>query len=99
MDGSLGNAVLKVGIYPTKGELLPCVMAFLLEGVVMEASVVAMVAQDFDSVFCRILFEGKLGSKCFVRLVVKLEVDKLEAAEVVDKDGSALVVLLGEFAF
>ncbi len=49
--------------------------------------------------FCSVLFEGKLGSKCFVGLVVELEVDKLEAAEVVDKDGGAFVVLLGEFAF
>ncbi len=47
--------------------------------------------------FFRILFEGKLGSECFVGLVVKLEVDKLEAAKVVVKDGGAFVALLGEF--
>ncbi len=99
LDGLLGNAILKVGIYSTKGELLPCVMACLSEGVVMEASVVAVVVQDFDSVFCRVLFEGKLGGKCFVGFVVELEVDKMEAAEVVDGDGGALISLLGEFAF
>ncbi len=49
--------------------------------------------------FCSILFKGKLGRKCFVRLVIKLEVDKLEAAEVVGKNGGAFVALLGEFAF
>ncbi len=49
--------------------------------------------------FCCILFKGKLGGKCFFGLVVKLEVDKLEGAEVVDKDGGAFVSLLGEFAF
>ncbi len=65
----------------------------------MEASVVAMVVKDLDSVFCCILFEGKLGGKCFVGLVVKLEVDKMEVAIVVDKDGGALIALLGEFAF
>ncbi len=65
----------------------------------MEATIVTVVVQDFESVFCRILFEGKLGSKCFVGLVVELEVNKLEAAEVVDKDVGAFVVLLGEFAF
>ncbi len=43
LDGSLRDAVLEVGIYPTEGELLPCFVACLLEGVVMEASVVAMV--------------------------------------------------------
>jgi hypothetical protein len=42
-DGLLGNAILEVGIYPTEGELLPCFMACLLEGIVMEASIVAMV--------------------------------------------------------
>ncbi len=49
--------------------------------------------------FCNVLFEGKLGGKCFAALVVELEVDKLEAAEVVDEDGGAFVALLGEFAF
>jgi hypothetical protein len=44
------------------------------------------------------LLEGKLGSKSFVELVVELEVDKSKAAEVVDKDGGALVALLGKFA-
>jgi hypothetical protein len=42
-DGSLGNVILEVGIYPTEGELLPCFIACLLEGIVMEPSVVAMV--------------------------------------------------------
>jgi hypothetical protein len=43
LDGLLGNAVLEVGIYPTEGELLPCIVACLLEGFVVEASVVTMV--------------------------------------------------------
>ncbi len=43
LDGSLGNAVLEVGIYPTEGELLPCLMACLLEGVVVKASIVTMI--------------------------------------------------------
>jgi hypothetical protein len=42
-DGSLGDAILEVGIYPTEGELLPCFVACLSEGIVMEASIVAMV--------------------------------------------------------
>ncbi len=98
-DGSLSDTILKVGIDSTEGELLPCVMACLLEGVVVEASVVAVIMQDLDSVFCSVLLEGELGGKCFVGLVVDLEVDKLEVAEVVDKDGGTLVVLLGKFAF
>ncbi len=49
--------------------------------------------------FCSALFEGKLGSKCFFGLVVELDIDKSEAAEVVNEDGGAFVALLGEFAF
>jgi hypothetical protein len=43
LDGFLGNAILEVGIYPTEGELLPCFVACLLEGIVVKASIVAMV--------------------------------------------------------
>ncbi len=88
-DGSLGNAILKVGIDPTEGELLLFVM---------EASVFAVIMEDLDSMIYSILFKGKLSSECFVRLVIELEVDNAEAAEVVDKDGGALIVLLGKFA-
>jgi hypothetical protein len=98
-DGLLGDAILKVGFDPTEGELLPWVMACLLEGIVMEASVLAVIMEDLDSMFCSALLEGKLGGKCFVGLVVKLEVDKTEAAIVVDEDGGALISVFGKFAF
>ncbi len=98
-DGLLGNAVLKVGIDPTEAELLPCVVACLLERVVVETSIVTVIMDDPDYMFCSILLKGKFGGKCFVGLVVKLEVDKLEAAIVIDKDSGALIVLLGNFAF
>ncbi len=42
-DGLFGNAILEMGIYPTEGELLPCFMACLLEGVVVKVSIVAMI--------------------------------------------------------
>ncbi len=42
-DGSFGGAVLEVGINPTEGELLPCFMACLLEGIVVKSSVVEMI--------------------------------------------------------
>ncbi len=79
--------------------MFPCVMECLLEGIVMEASIVAMVVQDLNSVFCHVLFKGKLGNEHFSLSIVELEVDKSEAAKVVDQDGSTLVALLGEFAF
>ncbi len=99
-DGLLGDAILKVGIDPTEGELLPCVMACLLEGIVMEASIVAVIMENLVSIFCSVLLEGELGGECFAGLVVKLEVDKTDAAEVVEEnDGAALIALLGKFAF
>jgi hypothetical protein len=65
----------------------------------MEAFVVTVIMQDLDSVLCSVLLKSKLSSKCFVRLVVELDVDKSEAAEVDDKDGGALILFLGKFAF
>ncbi len=44
-DGSLGNAILDVRIHATKGKLLSCIMTCLLEGVVMELPVVAVVVE------------------------------------------------------
>jgi hypothetical protein len=64
----------------------------------MEASVFAAIMEDLDSMICSVLFKGKLSSKCLIGLVIELKVDKAEAAEVVDKDGGALIVLLGKFA-
>ncbi len=63
----------------------------------MEASIVTVIMENLDSMFCSVLFE--VGGECFVGLVIKLEVDELEAAEVVDNDGGKLVALLDKFAF
>ncbi len=98
MDDLLGDAILKVGIDSTEGELLPCIVACLSECVVVETSVVAVVMEDLDSMLCSILLESKLGGESFVGLVIELEVDKSKVAEVVDKDSGTLVVLLGKFA-
>jgi hypothetical protein len=43
LDGLLGNAILKVCIYPSEGELLSCFVACLLEGLVVEAFIVAVI--------------------------------------------------------
>ncbi len=89
---------MKVGIDPTEGELLPYVVACLSEGIVVKTSIVAVVMEDLDSMLCSVLLKGKLGGKIFVGLVIKLEVDESKVAEVVNKDGGALVALLGKFA-
>ncbi len=66
LDGSLGHAILEVGVNPTEGKLLPCIVTCLSESVVMKASVVAVIMQDSGTVFCQLLFKSKLGSKCFI---------------------------------
>ena len=55
-DRALGDAILEVGIHAAEGELLSCVVAGLLEGVVVEAPVVTVVVEYLHAV---------LGSKCF----------------------------------
>ena len=64
-DRALGNAILEVGVHPTKGEFLPCIVAYFLESVVVKLPVVAVVVHDFDSVLGHIQFERELGSKRF----------------------------------
>ncbi len=98
-DGLLREAILEVRIYATKGELLSCVMTCLLEGVLVKFLLVAVVVEDFHSVFSRVLLKGKLGNKCLCPQIVDLKVNKAEMAEMVDKHGDALAVLLGEFPF
>ncbi len=60
----LGDVILEVGVYLTKGELLPCVVACLSGGVIVKSTVVAMIVHDLDSVLGRVLFKGELGFKC-----------------------------------
>jgi hypothetical protein len=70
-DGFYCNAILEVGVDPTKGEPLPLGAAAVFEGSVHKLSVVAVVVEDADAVllskvlecffgFHR-LFGGKLG--------------------------------------
>ncbi len=65
LDGSLGNAILEVGIYVTKGGLLSCIVACLSECVVVKLPVVTVVVEDLHSMFSHVSLEGKLGGKCF----------------------------------
>ena len=98
-DGVLGDAVLKMGIHATEGELLSRVVAGLLEGVVVEAPIVAVVVEDLHAMLGCECLEGMFGSESFRGSIVDLEVDNAQAAEVVDEDGGARVAPLGEFAF
>ena len=60
-DGALGNAILEVGIHATEGELLSRVVAGLLEGVVLEAPVVAVVVEDLHAVLSGECLKGAFG--------------------------------------
>ncbi len=60
-DGALGDAILEVGIDAAEGELLSCFMAGLLEGIVMEAPVVAVVVLDPHTMLGSKGLEGAFG--------------------------------------
>ncbi len=70
-DGLLRDAVLEVHVHAAKGELLSRVMTCLSEGIVVESPVVAVVVEDFHSLFGRVLLKGKLGSKYICQQIVK----------------------------
>ncbi len=99
VDGALGNAILEVGIDAAEGKLLSRVVAGLLEGIVEESSVVAVVVLDLHTVSGGEGLEGAFGCYGLFRSIVDLEVDKAQAAVVVDKDCGAPVALLGKFPF
>jgi hypothetical protein len=62
-------------------------------------AVVAVVVEDFHSMFDCVLLKGKLGGKCLCQQIIKLKVNKVKTAEMVDKHSDALVALLGELPF
>jgi hypothetical protein len=60
-DRALGDAILEVGIDAAEGELLSCIVAGLLEGVVVEAPIVAVVVLDPHAVLGSEGLEGAFG--------------------------------------
>ena len=50
-DGVLGDAILKVGVHATEGELMVCIVACLFEGVVGKSTNVTVVVVDSDTMF------------------------------------------------
>ena len=61
VDGALGDAILEVGIDAAEGELLSGVLADLLEGVVIESPVVAVVMLDSHAVLGGEGLDGAFG--------------------------------------
>ena len=69
-DGALGNAIMEMGIHTAEGGLLSCVVAGLLEGVVMEAPVVAVVVEDRHAVLGGECLEGAIGSESYADVLL-----------------------------
>ena len=61
-DGSLGDAILEVPIYPAKGELLALGLACLTKEAVGESPVVTMVVGDTNDMLNGKAFERSLGN-------------------------------------
>ncbi len=65
VDGALGDAILKMSIYTTEGELLVRAMARLLERIVGESTVVAVIMLNFYAVLGGKGVKGVFGSDGF----------------------------------
>ncbi len=95
-DGFLCDAILGMGIDPTKGKTLSLGAAAVLEGIVSELSIVTMVVEDADTVLLGKVFERTLGFHCFFRGELGHEMDVLQLGVVGDKDSGRSVAFLGE---
>ncbi len=65
VDGALGDAILEVSMYATEGELLACVVVHLLERIVGESTVVAVIMLNFYAVLGGKGLEGTFGGNGF----------------------------------
>ncbi len=64
-DGAIGNAILEVSVYTTEGELLARIMARLLERIVGESIIVAVIMLNFYAVLGGEGLEGAFGGNGF----------------------------------
>ena len=64
-DGALGNAILEVSVYATEGELLARIVARLLEHIVRELTVVAVIMLNFYTMLGNEGLEGTFGGDGF----------------------------------
>ncbi len=65
MDGALGDAILKVSVHATEGELLTRVVTCLFEGIVGKPTIVTVVVVDSDAVFGSKGLQGAFGGDGF----------------------------------
>jgi hypothetical protein len=97
-DGFICDAILEMGVDPTKGKTLSLSAAAVLEGVVRGPSVVAMVVEDVDTVLLGEVLECMLSFHCFFRGELGHEMDILELRVVVHKDSGCGLAFLGEWS-
>ncbi len=64
-DGALGDAILKVSVYTTEGGLLAHIVARLLERIVGESTIVAVIMLIFYAVLGGEGLEGTFGGNGF----------------------------------
>ena len=67
MNGLVNDAISKVCVYATKGELLPCIVACLLEGVMVESPNVTVIVSDSNTLLSGIFLKGVFGDKGLCR--------------------------------
>ncbi len=65
-NGLLGNPILEVSINATEGEVLPCTLTRLFEGVVGKSPIAAAVMKDLDTVLFGKDLESLLGLYCLL---------------------------------
>jgi hypothetical protein len=75
---ALCDTILEVGIEATKGKLLTSVVTCLLEGIVWEVSIVAMIVLDPNAVLGSEVLEGTFCGNGFDQRVIYLRVDVLQ---------------------
>ncbi len=95
-DGFLCNAILEVGIDPTRGEMLSFGAAAFLEGVVSKLSIVAVVVEDADAMLHGKVLKGLLSFHGLLGGELGHQMDVLEPRVVVYEDGGRCVALLDE---
>ena len=95
----LGNPILEMGIHAAKGELLPCLLACLLECVVGKSAVVAVIMFDSDATLCCKFLECLFCLQCFGRSLRCHEMNIAQSREVIDKDCAIIISASCKFAF
>jgi hypothetical protein len=90
-NGSLGDAILEMGVDTTKGKCLLVCIAVLLECIVCKSPVVGMVVFDVNAVlFCKSL-ESYFGLDGFGGRHAGHQMDESQPRIVVDKYGGGVV--------